>query len=236
MSVSVSFQMQAQCYCCENIATTAEHVPPKCLFPKLRDFGQARELRRNLITVPSCARHNTGKSGDDEYLMYVLTMNLSSDALGRLQFSKKVLRAIARRPALATSLLASATPVRAYDPETRSTFPSIAVKGDKRLKLALERVAYGLYRHHFGENWQGGLFLWPEFLYPVEGDDAEKMALTLGDIFSRADKILRTVPFEGENPAVFKYQATRTENRTTLIRMVFYGGCRVLSVFNGAES
>lgn len=52
------------CYACENEATSVEHTPPKCIFPQLKDFPH-KNLRRNLITVPSCDRHNSAKSKDD---------------------------------------------------------------------------------------------------------------------------------------------------------------------------
>ena len=49
------------CYMCDSIATTREHVPPKCLFPEKKDIGDDI-YRQNLITVPSCDKHNTSKS------------------------------------------------------------------------------------------------------------------------------------------------------------------------------
>ena len=30
-----------QCYCCEQIATTGDHIPPKCFFPKKKDLPRA---------------------------------------------------------------------------------------------------------------------------------------------------------------------------------------------------
>lgn len=29
--------MAKKCYMCDNDATTVEHVPPKCLFPEMKD-------------------------------------------------------------------------------------------------------------------------------------------------------------------------------------------------------
>jgi hypothetical protein len=53
-----------KCYMCEELATSVEHVPAKCFFPK----GQ----RQNLITVPSCPRHNNETSKDDEYVRGII--------------------------------------------------------------------------------------------------------------------------------------------------------------------
>ena len=61
-----------QCYMCSAESVTTEHIPPKCIFPEKKDLADGRDYRRNLITVPSCADHNLHKSGDDEYLLYVL--------------------------------------------------------------------------------------------------------------------------------------------------------------------
>lgn len=65
------------CYMCEATATSVEHVPPRCLFPEQKDLPSGVNLRKQLITVPSCEAHNTSKSKDDEYLLYALLMNKS---------------------------------------------------------------------------------------------------------------------------------------------------------------
>ena len=57
---------------CHDEACSVEHVPPRALFPEQKDIGNP-DFRRNLITVPSCAKHNMGKSGDDEFLMVSLS-------------------------------------------------------------------------------------------------------------------------------------------------------------------
>src|SRR5713226_181962 len=57
--------MAAKCYMCEAIATSVEHVPPKCFFPK--------GYRANLITVPSCTAHNEQNSKDVEYVRNVIS-------------------------------------------------------------------------------------------------------------------------------------------------------------------
>jgi len=56
-----------KCYLCENKGTTKEHAPAQCFFPE--------DKRMNLITVPSCALHNTATSLDDEYIRNVITLS-----------------------------------------------------------------------------------------------------------------------------------------------------------------
>ena len=65
------------CYMCEQANTTPEHVPPKCIFPEVKDLGI--DYRKSLITVPSCDAHNLRKSKDDEYLMFVLTCSITNN-------------------------------------------------------------------------------------------------------------------------------------------------------------
>jgi hypothetical protein len=55
-------------------------VPPECIFPEAKDAAGGRDLRRNLITVPSCAEHNLKKGADDIYLMWVMCCNLSANS------------------------------------------------------------------------------------------------------------------------------------------------------------
>ena len=59
------------CYRCAAPATTKEHTPPRCFFPKGRD------LNLQLKTVPSCTVHNNDKSGDDQFLLAHICLNTS---------------------------------------------------------------------------------------------------------------------------------------------------------------
>jgi hypothetical protein len=56
---------------CDSLATSSEHVPPKCFFPEKKDLPREVDLRKNLFKVPSCDAHNSQKSHDDEYFFYV---------------------------------------------------------------------------------------------------------------------------------------------------------------------
>lgn len=60
-----------QCYFqrCKEEGRTKEHVPPKAFFPN--------DQREQLITVRSCKKHNTDKSGDDLYALAQICLNSS---------------------------------------------------------------------------------------------------------------------------------------------------------------
>ncbi len=60
------------CYYCGAQATTKEHVPPKMMF---RNFSCDR------ITVPSCVRHNSAKSGDDQAIVSVFIRPLHNELI-----------------------------------------------------------------------------------------------------------------------------------------------------------
>lgn len=142
------------CYMCDERGTTTEHVPPQCLFPEDKDLPSGVHLRRNLITVPSCAEHNSKKCKDDEYLMYTLVMNLPTNGTAFQQFSTKVTRAMGRNPSLIRRLLGKITHLIVEDTKTGAWFRTIGYEIDAdRFYGVLEKVARGLYFHHYKRQW-----------------------------------------------------------------------------------
>ena len=89
---------------CEKDATSEEHAPPKCLFPDEKDLPNGLNLRKDLIKVPSCESHNSAKSHDDEFLLYILCMNIATNSVALRQFFTKIRRSYKRRPALLHAL------------------------------------------------------------------------------------------------------------------------------------
>ena len=120
------------CYYCGKVASSDEHVPPKTIFPKSKDSADNRDYRKNLITVRSCEEHNSAKSRDDEYLLYILAMCLPSNALAKHHFLTKIQRAINRRPALLQRLLIDYREVTIHDSENDAWYRTIAIQPDER--------------------------------------------------------------------------------------------------------
>lgn len=82
---------QLTCYRCNAAATTKEHAPPRCFFPK----GSGLNLQ--LKTVPSCKYHNNSKSSDDQYLLAHICLNASKGpSLARDIFERSILKQIKR--------------------------------------------------------------------------------------------------------------------------------------------
>jgi hypothetical protein len=97
---------------CDALATSAEHVPPKCLFPKRERY------RRHLITVPSCDAHNSGKSKSDELLRWILASAISTNDLARRIFKTGSLRSFERRPHIMQTFMPNLRELRIGTMET----------------------------------------------------------------------------------------------------------------------
>lgn len=80
-----------KCYMCSSEAKTREHFPPKAFFPKGANL--------QLWTVPSCINHNNNKSGDDQYFLTQILMNMSREGnLARERFMESIVPHFERSP------------------------------------------------------------------------------------------------------------------------------------------
>lgn len=133
------------CYLCDTPATSKEHVPPLCLFPEQKDLEAGLDLRKNLITVPSCETHNQKKSGDDEYLLYALTMNIVNNETAMTQIQRKIVRAITRNRSRFDKFSKENRPVFAVD-SNGNMFNTLMVRIDnERFLKSLRWIAQGLF-------------------------------------------------------------------------------------------
>lgn len=221
------------CYACANLPTTNEHVPPKCLFPERKDVPGGVDLRRNLITVPSCEEHNLRKSGDDEYLLYILSFNLPANTTAHGQASTKIARAIERRPALSKSLMGGQQPVLVINDRMREIYETAEVALDgARFERTLSLIALGIYFHQYRTRWDGNLRVCPEFIaFPYEAN-ASEISANISALAVYAEQLFAEANRYGENPDVFSYQIIESgyEHRC-LLRLSFYGGCRATAFF-----
>lgn len=226
------------CYMCNKPAEGVEHVPPRCLFPEKKDLPEGIDLRKQLITVPACDEHNSSKSQDDEYLLYLLVINLPANEIAKNQFLTKIMRSMERNPGLIRKIMANAHPVIAVDKETGEAHHTVAVKiDDARLDSALGHIARALYFYHYKAQWLGNIRTQPDFLLasldPEEGQEQNKLG---ENMVAAADQLFADKEFHGANPDVFKYQILEGgKNLHMIMRLHFYNGCRV-SVFFGANS
>lgn len=210
------------CYMCEKIATTPEHIPPKCIFPEVKDLGI--DYRKSLITVPSCDDHNMRKSKDDEYLMLVLTCNIINNEVAMRQINSKILRAWERNPNLVGLLLRVNKPVVVDGISTTAFKVNIG-----RFKRSLEWIARGLYYDNYVKKWSGKIGVdSPAMLY-LEGNKAQETNNILNNMGAAVNHVLGDLPKIGENPDVFWYQMLHDNPGELLINMMFFGGLQILA-------
>lgn len=214
------------CYYCDASATTKEHVPPKCLFPKGKDLDDVFDYRRNLITVPSCEAHNSEKCGDDEYLQLILIHCYFRNEAGRQHFNSKIVRALTRRPAMLFALYDNKTPV-VVDGQ-----PTIAVDIDRaRFNKAIERVCHGLYVNETGDRWPAEIEIHSPLLLSMDDPGADKINELVTNLSKSIIERLKDLPKQGDNQEIFWYQLLADRDRDRLYcRMVFYGGFEVFAI------
>ena len=190
------------CYYCGMNATTKEHVPPKCIFPELADSNGV-DYRKNLIKVPSCTIHNTEKSNDDEYLLFILTSTVDANELAQKQFVSKTIRTLLRRPYIAKTFISN--PKRIWLKEEKIITPSISYTVDnKRLFKIIEHIVRGLIYFEFGRSIINHKV---ETVYTTANLSSidDKRRVVLAKLIVHINDIISKESYKGENQKIFKY-------------------------------
>lgn len=224
------------CYFCDNIATSSEHVPPKCLFPEIKDT-KGINFRKNLITVPSCDLHNSRKSDDDEFLMLSLSGLIKNNPVGNFHQLTKANRALKRKNAnfLSKEILRKHKYGTIQSSDGKYRLVSIGHPNVERLYNCLEHIACGLYFHKFKVRFKGSVKIFMGF---IDYKDNNKQVLKH---FLKKRFILETElneEIEGENPEVFYYQFLKPDNHGFIaLKTTFYGTAEAYFTFveEGAE-
>lgn len=222
-----------QCYMCDATATSVEHVPPRCLFPEQKDLPSGVNLRKQLITVPSCDVHNTSKSKDDEYLLYALSMNIPNNPTASNHFSTKILRAIQRNPSVIKKFTEKQIPVKVEDTQTGEIHDTLALQVDRqRLENALMMIGRALYFYHFKTKWNGSVSAYPNFLLALTEPNARELNEPVEKMAALAEEFFLNQPCHGENQDVFSYHVAAGQSPVeTIMLLRFYEGSRVTLLF-----
>lgn len=219
---------------CDQKATSFEHVPPRCLFPEQKDLPEGMNLRKELITVPSCDIHNSRKSSDDEYLLYLLSMSIPSNNIGKNHFLSKIVRAVNRNPSLMKRFLNNSPHnAQAVNLSTNEVFETIGFQvEDSRFDKVLEQLSRALYFHHFNKKSNGELKIYPNFLLSME-DNYKEANEKIAEMDLMSEELFSKEPSYGSNPEVFKYCAVdKGIGQPKFLRLYFYSGNRVTIIFN----
>lgn len=204
---------------CNSPATSKEHVPPRCLFPEQKDSDI--DLRKALITVPSCDAHNMDKSQDDEFLLICLAGIIGNNAIGYRHKFTKVNRAIKRNA------------VRFLEAMDVKYIDWLEIAPDKfidviwgtpdydRLSSCFDHIVRGLHFHLFGCRFDGQTKTILGFTHDSLHNPTEFKRF----IKAKVDAELMGKAKLGSNPEVFTYQFTDPDQfGLYLAHLQFYGG------------
>ncbi len=199
--------MNRSCYWCGEAATSADHVPAKCFYPK--------GMRGNLIKVPSCTKHNTELSTVDERFRYYIQA-ASESAVAVQEFGGATVRSLSKpeakhyrasmmkgmRPALLNGQITLAQPVPV-----------------DLVRLFFEKITRGLYFFHNRRCFRGSIVSECTHL-TTPGRDLRKIVAVFNDMSSGLNDGQAT------HPDVFKYrfgQVTEPGGHGFAIIGTFYG-------------
>ncbi len=108
------------------------------------------------MTVPSCDLHNSEKSHDDEYLLFVLAGSYTSSGIGLAQFLTKVRRAFEKRPSKANNFVQKSVPVQLKRlGQSEWEHGAQVIIDGQRIDGVLGNGARALYHHHTRSKFQG---------------------------------------------------------------------------------
>jgi len=217
--------MTPTCYMCNAEETGKEHVPPQCLFPEEKDMPGTC-FRQNPIKVPSCDTHNSAKSKDDEYLLFVLASHFGNNIVAASQILTKVLRALRRRPHLQSIYTKTTKDVLLDGAET------IAFQFERRrIDQELDHIARGLYYNEFMHKWDKRIAIHSPAMMVMEDKNATLVNRTTQNMAAAAAFFFDDAPRKGAHPDVFWYQMhAEPENERLVVRMCFYQGVEVIAL------
>jgi hypothetical protein len=217
------------CYMCERVATSKEHVPPKCIFPELKDLPVGFDFRKNLISVPSCDLHNSAKSSDDEFFLFIVSMQYYGNFYKNVHFESKVMRAFNRSPDRFISMMEDLTPVECTGLDGEK-FESAMFKVDlERFDKVAHHLACGIYHHHFGKKWLGK----SNTLTNIFGTNGNISSPENRFIASQTTKVSTSfvgLPSHGENQEIFQYQIYSRNEDAHALRFEFFEGAEIFVV------
>lgn len=208
------------CYYCGNEASSSEHVPPKCFFPKDR--------RDALIQVPACALHNEGTSKDDSYVLFIISSFIGNNAIGKTHSLDKGIKPVVRSEALQKVMSENSIGIFADSGDGLEATKMIKIDRD-RFDAEIKKMAYALFYHSYGKQWGKELFIGTNSMLCEDGRIEE-----LGELINETKGVISacgiedSCPLKGSNPEVFKYRFIETDNPDEpILQMIFYEGFEV---------
>jgi hypothetical protein len=204
------------CYACDDKPTGVEHAPPRCFFPEETDARGNSIYRKKLITVPSCAAHNTEKSEDDLYAVWHIANLIGTNHCAELVKNGVLVRAIERdhreRGGKFAKLLANE--ITGADGER--VFGKLDAK---RMVPFMKRCAQAIYFHE-----KVKILRRPLVAASNSNDFREPLkAKRLAEIDRSFDAEMNACERKGANPEVFQYAICEPDEDVLIIELIFYG-------------
>lgn len=219
-----------ECYMCPAQAISTEHVPPKCIFPESKDLPSGGNYRKNLITVPSCKEHNSTKSKDDEYLLFILATNWNVNDIGLQHWLTKVIRALETNPSK-MGIYKDLSPITINGVPTGKFHPDI-----DRFSEEVIKISRGIYYHHVKKQWLDTTSVICPSLIDIREKVGNINNIIIQKTSSMIQEFLANEPVLGENPDIFYYQyRVDDDSHYYCLRMVFFGGIEVSTISPDVE-
>lgn len=214
---------------CSNPATSREHIPPLCLFPESKDV-QGLDLRKGLITVPSCDAHNSEKSQDDEFLMMSLAGIISNNFIGLIHSNTKVKRALIKKGKEYLKSVIRNPKIALIRTHEEKEFAIIFGNPDfKRLLKCFEHIAYGLFYNEFSDSFNGKIRMILGFINYTD----PYMQTLVKFMQNRFDLEELALEIKGKNPDVFTYQFCDPDKFGLIgLKLTFYRSSEVYISFH----
>jgi hypothetical protein len=203
------------CYMCDSEATTKEHAPPYCFFPETH--------RANLVTVPSCPKHNNDNSKDVEYVRNVVVSHINTNALGRVLF-QKALRSYQRSPKLFRQIFKKVNPIMVGGRET-----AVVKLNLTRFKIVMRAIANALYFRDFNTPYPYWWWIYGAS-FVSEGQGFYGLPDNVNPPLREAFRRLAVTDKDTNQPEVFKYAIYQDDKEQTIYKMEFYEGVLVYAV------
>jgi hypothetical protein len=191
-----------KCYWCGKVATSREHVPPKCLFPEKKDIEHIYDVdyRKSLVTVPSCDEHNLKKSHDDEYLMVCLGSIVGNNGIAYIHTNTKIRRTLKRNPTFLSIVKEDNIELGGKE------FPVLYIYADNmRLVHSFEAIARALVFHEFKFSYQGRCQVISDLFVTPKDIDSSHFQETMATLLL-CERDSWTSEIKGANPKIFTYQ------------------------------
>jgi hypothetical protein len=199
------------CYICGQPATSFEHAPAQCFFPEYKRKG------KELIKVPSCAKHNEDTSQYDNYVRGFITTFCDNNQVGFEQFKNKSLKSFEQNKKWiheAKSLC--------YNGQQMD-----AIKLDRDIfNFIIKRIADAIFFNKYNSHRNRELIIVTDCLKGKESecDELGKMLCVF------KSKMPEKIYYEGNVQDVFKFAFVSTNSKNTnnkSLVMIFHEGFEI---------